>query len=617
MNTKIKYPYLWLFAIQVLLALIAFKDFRIHPSNIIFNAYGDGLKNYFTLLSYVNEQPGAGGAFGYNIFNYPFGESIYTTDNTPFFAIPFKWFCHHVVDVSAHTLAVYNTCIILNIIVCSLLVFAVFRRLVQQDVVSFIAAVVLAWSNMQTLRIWRGHFNLSLSSLLVLSLLLIVLWNKQQEHKNKRWWIAIALVALNYFAFFVHGYYLAIIGVFQAAALFFFGLYRIKSKDGKLSIMAAIVVPATAVALSLLTLKATDIFYSLRTPGANGYDWMEQKVRFWALFKDHDFYRFHFPLRTMLSARDADNVGFLGTFGLYALCIMIGLAIANKYYREYLIKIQKDIFHNPIIAPILWAGLLLLMINFGENYYTQDLYNGFHIINYLNPFYYLHLFTDTVTQFRSLSRFAWPFFWTFNIWVCYSLVQFLPALSKKGKNVFLIVLMLIAGSEVRDYIDAMQGNARDANPLAPEAYHYLSSLKIDYSKYQALLALPYYNVGSEVSPLIIDDVEALSVSSFQMVLHSGLPLMNTKLSRTVAAQAAQLDSLVAFDIMPKAIKEKLDSRPILVMVNKDLAQSEPPAYIAQNEAMKTLYNNSLKLPERHGLQPIDSIGNLYFYSLRY
>lgn len=617
MNLKIKYPYLWLLVIQILLVVIAFKDFRLNPTSVVFNNAGDGLKNYFTLLSYVKAQPDNGGTFGYNTFNYPYGESIYTTDNTPAFAIPFKWFCQHIVDVSAYTLPIYNSFIIINIIICSLLVYAVFRRLLKNDVVSFIAAVVLAWSNMQTLRIWRGHFNLSLSSLLVLSLLLLILWNEQHTQKNKRWWIAIALILLNYFAFFTHGYYLPILGLFEAFALFAFGLYHFKSKQWKASIIASFLIPVVAVALSLITLKATDIFYSLRKPGANGYDWMEQKVRFWALFKDYDFYRFHFPLRTMLSARDADNTGFLGILGLYAMCILIGLAIVNKQYKAHLLHIQKEIFSNKIVAPIIWAGLVLLMVNFGENYYTQDLNNGFLIINYLNPFYYLHLFTDAVTQFRSLSRFAWPFFWSFNIWVFYTLVQFFPLLSRKLTTVIMVVIVLIGASEVRDYIDASQAKAHAPNPLEPTAYQYLSTLKIDFSKYQAFLALPYYNVGSENSDLIIDDAEVLSAPSYQLALYSGLPMMNTKLSRTVVSQAAALDSLVAFDVMPIELRQKFNAKPILIMVNKNFYANDYPTPIANNESVKNLYKGAMELPIRHHLQPIDSIRDFVFYELTY
>jgi hypothetical protein len=53
MNPRIKHPYLIILVVHILLAIIAFKNFRIHPQETIFCGSGDGLKNYFTLLSYV------------------------------------------------------------------------------------------------------------------------------------------------------------------------------------------------------------------------------------------------------------------------------------------------------------------------------------------------------------------------------------------------------------------------------------------------------------------------------------------------------------------------------------------------------------------------------------
>ena len=270
MNKRIPYPYLILFAIQLLLVIIAFKDFRIHPQDIFFCGWGDGLKNYFTLLSYVKWPDN--NLFQYNTFNYPFGEFIFTTDNTPLFAIPFKWFCLHIYDLSDYTIPIFNSFIILNLIVCGLLAFAVLRRLLKDDVISFIMSIVLSWTNIQVMRIWRGHFNLSLSAFVVLAIWLVIVWQEQKDNRKKQYAVAAGMIALNYFSFLAHGYYLAIIGMFQSAALFFFGIYTLRSRSGKFSLLASALIIGISFALVFGTLVLTDGFYNLRGIGSDGYD---------------------------------------------------------------------------------------------------------------------------------------------------------------------------------------------------------------------------------------------------------------------------------------------------------------------------------------------------------
>ena len=121
-----KYLLAVVIASQILLCLVAFLDYRMYPDGIIFSNVGDGLKNYFTLLSYVKEQAPESNYFSHHAFNYPFGEYIYSADLTPSFAVPFKWFCNNVYDLSDHTLAWYNLFIIACIVICAAVTYVFF-----------------------------------------------------------------------------------------------------------------------------------------------------------------------------------------------------------------------------------------------------------------------------------------------------------------------------------------------------------------------------------------------------------------------------------------------------------------------------------------------------------
>jgi uncharacterized membrane protein HdeD (DUF308 family) len=465
---------------------IVFHEHILHPLNTMLFTRWDGLKNNFTLVSYVKENIDHAGIYKYKSFNYPFGDYVYSTDNTPLFAIVFKWFCHHVYDLSDYTLAVFNYCMLANIVVCGLLVFYVFKKLINNN--------KIAWINFQILRLLAGHFNLSLSSLMLMAIALFICWYEHKDKVKKQIIYGLLMCLLCFFAFLTHGYYLAILPAFLAGMLFFSGLIKIRTKHGIRSVIASILVPAISAGLSLGFLNATDGHFKLRQDFANGYDWMEQKTIVSLLFTHYDFNKIVFPLRSQKQPDDIERMMYLGNIGLYAVAILFLVSFFNRKFRLRLLQIQKDYFTNPLLAGIFVAGLLMLSMSLGEHYYhlmtpakivspLQNISNwhiwellflgiilvlsvylffkaaiskeqhvqhngenkkirlfkiaGFYILsaivlyllfggytighglikNGANPLWYLHKFTRKVEQFRSLSRFAWPFYWTFYIWI--------------------------------------------------------------------------------------------------------------------------------------------------------------------------------------------------------
>jgi len=613
----IKYSYPILFVIHSLLAMIAFKDYRMRPSEVIFSNVGDGMKNYFTLLGYVKQPVHDGNFFQYNYFNYPYGEYVYTTDNTPLFAICFKWFCNHIYDASAHTLAIYDFFIVLNFILAGLLCFAVLKRIIGNNWLSFCMSVVLPWINLQVVRVWRGHFNLSLSSLLLLAILLTLYWFEQKNNRRKQVAIGGAMVLLLYFSFLIHGYYIAISSIFLCGILFFWGLYNRKKPEGKFTIGASLIIPVATIAVCAATLVATDGFYKIRMPNAGGYDWMEIKIRFWALVSHYDWHTLFFPVQSRHTFVDPENTAYLGNIGLYAMLFLLTCAVGSATYRKKIIAGQRSFFADPVPASIFWSSLVLLSISFGEHYYIgNDDNDGFLVYNFLNPFYLLHKVTIGVEQFRALGRFSWAFFWGFNIWMLHSILGLFPALTKELRYVVVAGIVVLGGAEVKDYVDAMQARAAQPNYLNPKEYvPKLSQLKIDYRAYQAMLSLPYYNVGAEKSDVVLDDVDASTTFSFQMSLYTGLPLMNVKLARTVLAQAEEIERLIGSDSLSQDLNARLNDKPVLVFLYKEALTNNSLSSVPHEDrpVARELYFKTLQLPQRLNLQAIDSMDGFVFY----
>jgi len=556
MSAKNPYRCSSLIAIHLLLISIAFPAFFLHPANFIFCNWGDGIKNYFTLYSYVKEPIGADGIFKFHSFFYPFGDYVYYTDNTPFFSIPFRWFCQHVHDISSYAIPAFNTFIISNILFSSLLVFYIFRRFTGTNVFSYSLAVLLPWVNVQLPRIWAGDFNLSVTCVVLAAIALFISWYDNRASIKRQILPAAGMMLLLFASFLVHGYYLAIIPVFLVALLCSVAIFS-KEKNKKAVVITTMMLLLTMAAIVGI-LQLTDKYLDLRKANAMGYDDPGQKTNFLLLFTHYDFHSLGFPVATTMPAM-LESMVYLGNIGLFSFAAIFIGSVFSTGFRQRVLDIQKEFFSDELKKSIFMAGLLMLIISFGEWYATNrdelKIYTpipalnnvstnillvsiallslavygivlavnhkareqlkkikksyvlhpykkiGFLLCtgalaylfiarysvtfpNILNPFFYLHFVSKRVEQFRCLSRFLWPFFWTFYIWVMYTVVRLYQQSGASAKKIIVILFLVIGAIEVTDYVREMRKMAGSENIYASKSLQKFSNLKIDFSAYQ-------------------------------------------------------------------------------------------------------------------------------------
>jgi hypothetical protein len=608
MKIRSTYLYIGLFIFQALACVYAFKSFFAHPRDIFFDNKSDGLKNYFTLYTYVNDETPKSDPLKYNRFNYPFGEYVYSLDNTPAFAIPFKWFCNNVSDISNDVLIYYNLFIILNILLASLLTLYIARCIIPNDLFALIAALVLPWVNAQVPRIIAGHYSLSLSSLVLLAMCLLYIWHQNRYSICKQLVPGIAMIVLCFVAFLMHGYYIAIIGLFIGGTLFFHGIVSRKETYAWASIAAGIIIPALAAGFAFLLMSQTDPYLALRKPGAMGYDYLEMKTRVYSLYTPYYMHTFFFPVRSAMDGNH-EHAGYLGNIALYS-CAVIGIiSIRNKMLRQHFKTIQTEFFKDKFRTALALGGVMMLSVSMGELYATEQ--NGYYIYNFLNPFFYIHFFTKTVEQFRSLARFNWPFYFIFNFWVLYTLSKLYLLYNKKIKIIIIAVVMLLGAQEARDFINALREYGAKENLLAKSPDTPFSQLHINPAKYQAIIPIPYYNAGSEDYNYSIDDYEPWSLYSYQLSLHTGLPLMSSRLSRTPPLYTKAIMDLFSKDTMYGYLYNKLNDKPILIAYKQLYVDLNPIPF--GNESAR-MHNDSINaFVKRRKLQPIDSLGDVHFY----
>lgn len=612
---KIKKPYLYLslFGIHFFIAIVAFLHFRLHPDKVLFSSFGDGLKNIFTLTTYVREPITNEGILKSNAFLYPFGDYVYYLDNTPLFSIPFRFFCQHIYDVSAYTVQIFYVILILNILFAGLLTYYLMRNIVGDNIIAFLMAVILPWVNMQVARLYMGHYAFSLSSLLLLCICLQLLWHRHINNRRKVYIIAACMCLLSFFSFLAQGYYLAIVTIFQSSMLFFYGLARRKEYQGKFSMVASAVCSLVVMCMVGLLLFSTDKYLPLRRENPNGYDWMEMKTRFSALFTHYSFQNIVFPFWGRVDD-ELEKSAYLGNVGLYTVLVFGIGALLSKSFRAFMTEVQKRFFGNPFRKAMVLGGLVLLSISFGEYYYTETpSEKGWTIINLTNIFFYIHYFTKRVEQFRCITRFLWPFYYVFNIWAAYILVAVYQRYSKGVKVAIACGVLFLGGAELYDCTNRDQKFGHEENVFSTENLEKVRPKNIDWRRYQAILPLPYYTVGSEEFNYILDDDDNWSNYSYRLAMISHLPLMSCKMSRTPLSYTRMLLNFVAYDSLDAELQKRLNEKPVLIALNRKEQTDSASRLVPHEEVRANYYWRALHFADRNHLQPVDSLGDVVYY----
>jgi len=290
----------------------------------------------------------------------------------------------------------------------------------------------------------------------------------------------------------------------------------------------------------------------------------------------------------------------------FIICGVVLLLSSNA--RNRLRKIGNDYVRHPLKkVSLLFCIALLVFLLIGR--YTVTVYN------ILNPFFYFHFITKEVEQFRSLSRFSWPFFWVFYIWVMYTMFQIYNQSGKKAKWVMIGTLVVLGVIETKDYVTALRQSANKPDLLQAAQMEKFGKLKIDFNHYQAILPFPYYNVGSEDVALTIDDDNEWSIYTMQLALYSRLPLMSCKMSRTPPEFSAALMAMVTNDSLRPLLRNQLNDKPILIAVDRTLVNDPSQGSICARGRPETLacYTKANEFVGRHHLVAIDSLENVVYY----
>ncbi|MBW8050539.1 MAG: hypothetical protein FVQ77_09410 [Cytophagales bacterium] len=553
--------------IQSCLLLFAFKNILF--KDLLFVNYYDGIKNYFTFISYLKQNFNEG-IFIFKNMNYPYGDYLFYAGNNPILAIFVKLFSNYIFDVTSYSFEIYNFFCIINILISTFFVYKILSYILNSKILIYPLSLILPWLCPQIIRLNVGHFNLSFSfTFLLITYLLLRFYNSYNENNIKSCIINSILIIFSVIIFtFIHLYYIGLLLILIFSFFFFWTIYEfIKTKryPKLLNYFSFIIIFSL---IPVFIIKLIDKFYDFRRTIVGGYDWDTWSLTFPALFTSYDHNVIKFPIE-YVNGIPYESHAFLGNFALIATLILI---ITYIFKRKWFLSFKKifDSDKGFFILLLLASALVSLLIAFGEKIYIFN--NSYRITNYLTPFYYLHKITDSVTQFRCLGRFNWFFFWGFNFCVAFIIDYYLRHNKSMWLKTIVFGLIICSIIDTYDMITVFKKKKYE-NYLTNESYiEEMKSLtnKVDFSKYQAILPIPYYHVGSENYDYTIDPIESFCTQTMQLSLMSNLPLMSSKMSRTAEYQVKEFFELFIEEDFPKDLSKLLSDKPILVLYDKKI-----------------------------------------------
>ncbi|MCH8903048.1 MAG: hypothetical protein IIA45_03940, partial [Bacteroidetes bacterium] len=544
--------YIIILLVSTLLIIgIAFGKILINPNATLFAIGGDGIKNYYTVAYYVQNDSG----LHFTGMNYPYGEHIVYTDNQPLLAMTLRWINDNVLNISRDVFGIMNILMITSFLPCVFFLFLILKKMHLPNWYAVLTALIIGFLSPQLAR-FIAHYALAYVFFLPLTWYLMI---RFFEKNNWIGWGMLLIATTSLFGL-IHLYYLLLGGVFVLASSVIYLLrYRKRFKQIILFVIFGLVVALLPIILIKSWLFLTDPITD-RPMVPWGY-----------LYYVADFETIFLPYKGPILEgwnkiiqynptkwEGQAYVGFMGILSaIYLVYRFIRYAIKNKLRRRVLPVVPGN------MGIFIWSSILILLFSMGYPF-------KFHmesLLDYLGP----------LKQFRSLGRFAWIFYYVFTVFTAVQLHRYIRVyLTHKNKtigmvlaSVFLLFWTFESGVHLNENVQdlAIHKFKGSSNAFLNSSFNYkdiLETAGYSTSDFQAILPLPYFLVGSE--KFDIQRSTAAAVQSMLASYHTRLPVATGKMSRTSLSQSLKLTQLISHEHIEKQIlRDYKNDKPLLLL----------------------------------------------------
>ncbi|MFC6222102.1 hypothetical protein ACFP2F_02525 [Hymenobacter artigasi] len=535
--------------VAALLTAVLFWPILVNPNDYFFKDGGDALQSYFATAFYTMHDVGN----RFTGMNYPYGEHFNYPNLQPLLAAIMAFLQRHGVPTGRYTVAITNLLPLVSVAFTPVVMYAILRRTRLPVLYAAVMALLIGFMSPQILRL-DGHISLSYACFVPLLWYCII--RMQEAPRQWRWYVLFGVGTLLmggmmlYFlacgCFFLMGH-IAVLAWQQP---------RMRPWLGRM-VLAAL--------LPLLLFRgyiwATD-HVADRPPNPYGltvYISNTQSVFTPVLGPLHDWWQAHWPS----DEYNDEGFAYVGLVSTLTLAVSVVLGLVAVVRRRQWQRLWRPAL--PLhLRTGLWAASLLLLLAFGMPFKWEW-------------FAWVTDHAGPVKQFRSLGRFAWPFYYVATTYTAYCLYrmwrylrrQRVPALAWVGLPLLLFwaTEAWLQVSTKAEQVTVGTGASTFLDPSTGVVSR-LSWVGRQLSDFQAILPVPYYNMGTDKF-----DLSGSSNSIYQgdkAAAITGLPLLATYVSRASVGQAMQHIQLFSSDMVPKELLAHFpNDKPILLLVTPD------------------------------------------------
>jgi len=518
------------------------------PNHVYFSPSGDGLKTYTGAIYHLEHDSTL---FRMNALNYPYGEMAFFTDCQPMIVNPVKILSHIGIDFRPYIVGIINLFMLLSIVLGAFFICLIFLELNVSWWFASIASVGIAMLSPQIGRM-GGHF--SLSHILWLPMLI---WLLMKFDKNKTYLRSAIIGLVTFLAAGMHMYFFALFGflfLFYWVNCLYTKQFNFRNYQWLIHLFIQLILPLILVKL----IAGSNDGITDRTTHPWGFMTYKANPASVLLPLHKPYARFLMEIKVFRTF-DWEAFAFVGLVSLVGFISGIVKMIQRIRKKQSWWKVSD----NKLITVFFWASVASLLLSFSIPFNLGLMF----LLDYLGP----------IQQLRALARFSWLFYYLINILVFYGIFSLMKRkLPMKILAILALAFLLYDGYlNINEYTSRLNNRVPELEDKANTAPENAWVSLIDKNKFQAILPLPYFHVGSE--NVWLEPKCDILRQSFIVSLKSGLPSMGVMLSRTSLSQTYKSLALVSNPVSPYPIKKDLpNKKPLLLMVDNcnDLSVTE-------------------------------------------
>lgn len=566
-----------LLAVAFLLLWAKHNTWLPAPNDFMFSESPDGFKNYMTSTWHVRYDSSY---THYGGMGYPYGEHVLFTDNQPVISAGMQWWSKNVSDLTGRTVGLINIIQLFSMLFGAGVIFLLLRKLHLPVWYAGLAALAILFMSPQNIR-FEAHFGLSHTWVFPLLLLLLC----RYEELYSRRYLSLQIGFLVWFAAQLHFYYFGLSALFLALYTLIQLLTDPSWRNLRVRLSHLVVMVLLPFVLLNIWIHWSD--YVTDRP-ANPWGFTTY-IGYWEgiLLPYESFPLYQWIDENIVKIRrvDAETQAYIGLAGTAFTVWLLFFRRLRPFEKEW-DEIAYHRVHKNYLRGIFLTALILLIFSCGFPFAIKSME---WMVNYFGP----------LRQFRGLGRFTWSYFYVINVLLFYVLwnrsVRFKGFDS--GKNVWFRWVIALAPLALLGYEAFtfqkirklnLSPNVAQRSIAAPSPEHWLN--KVDFSRFQALMPLPYYHVGSENIWLDIDGQHFRRMQT--TAVQTGVPDMGVFMSRT---SIGHMVKSVQFSLTPceppKLLEDLPDNRPIALMINTSRWDEVKQKYRHLVEKAELVYEN--------------------------